>query len=151
MENIQSNGTLGVMLPNSIGGWSSIDPLQALVDNYEMSNGKPITDPASGYDPKHPYDNRDPRLKQTILVPGGSYADGSIMYYDPLDAKSSDYYSGNNCSRTGYEVLKFTSYQKTDFDNIWNTGLDMMLIRYAEVLLSYAEAKIELGQIDGTV
>lgn len=151
MENIQSNGTLGVMLPNSIGGWSSIDPLQALVDNYEMSNGKPITDPASGYDSKHPYDKRDPRLKQTILVPGGSYADGSIMYYDPLDAKSSDYYSGNNCSRTGYEVLKFTSYQKADFDNIWNTGLDMMLIRYAEVLLSYAEAKIELGQIDGTV
>ncbi|MDE1193352.1 MAG: RagB/SusD family nutrient uptake outer membrane protein [Arachidicoccus sp.] len=150
MENTHPNGTLGVMLPNSIGGWSSIDPLQALVDNYEMANGKPITDASSGYDPNHPYDNRDPRLKETILVPGGAYADSSFTDYDPLDASSNDYYSGNNSSRTGYEVLKFTSYQK-DFDNIWNTGLDMMLIRYAEVLLSYAEAKIELGQIDATV
>ncbi len=152
MANTHSNGTLGVMLPNSIGGWSSIDPLQALVDNYETINGKLITDPASGYDPSHPYDNRDPRLKETVLVPGGSYADGSLVYYDPLDAPSVDYYSsGNNSSRTGYEVLKFTSYLSDLGMDIFNTGLDMMLIRYAEVLLSYAEAKIELGQIDGSV
>ncbi len=147
MENTHSNGTLGVMVPNSLGGWSSIDPTQSLVDNYETISGKPITDPTSGYDSTQPYSNRDPRLTATILVPGQF---GNGMYYDPLDASSDDYYANNNCSVTGYEVRKFTS-NLSDFDNMWNTGLDMMLIRYSEVLLSYAEAKIEANQIDGSV
>ena len=142
-----ANGTLGVMQTSSLGGWSSIDPLQSLVDSYEMNNGKTIDDPTSGYDPTNPYANRDPRLTETILCPGQKY---SGIYYDPLDASSPDYYSGNNNSKTGYEVIKFTS-NLSDFDNIWNTGLDMMIIRYAEVLLSDAEAKIELNQIDATV
>jgi starch-binding outer membrane protein, SusD/RagB family len=144
MENSQPNGGLGVMLPSSDGGWSSIDPTQSLVDSYEMLNGKSITDPTSGYDPSHPFANRDPRLAATIIYPGELYptANNTPVYYDPIDPSSSDYYSGNNNSRTGYEVKKFTS-NLSDFDNIWNTGLNMILIRYAEVLLNYAEAENE--------
>jgi len=146
-ENDHPNGTLGVMLPTSLGGWESISPLQSLVDNYETITGKPITDPTSGYDSTQPYKNRDPRLLATILVPGASYG-GEI--YDPLNHSSVDYYTNYGGSKSLYLVKKFTSYL-SDFDNIWNTGLDMPLIRYAEVLLSYAEAKIELGQIDASV
>ncbi|MGN6181857.1 MAG: RagB/SusD family nutrient uptake outer membrane protein [Mucilaginibacter sp.] len=148
-----SNGVLGVMPSNSSGGWSSIDPLQNLVDAYEMKSGKPITDPASGYDPANPYANRDPRLAATILYPGEQFkqADGTLNYYDPVDASSPDYYaSGNNTSPSGYVVKKFTS-NLPDFDNIWDAGLNMPVIRYAEVLLSDAEAKIEQGIIDPTV
>lgn len=155
-----SNGVLGVMPSNSSGGWSSIDPLQSLVDSYEMANGKLITDPASGYDPTNPYANRDPRLAATILYPGEPFyqAGGavgvlskSVTYYDPLDASSPDYYaSGNNTSPTGYVVKKYTS-NLSDFDNLFQSGLNMTVIRYAEVLLTDAEAKIESGKIDGTV
>jgi hypothetical protein len=147
LENTHPNGTLGVMVPNSLGGWSSINPTQSLVDNYETITGKLITDPNSGYDSTQPYTNRDPRLTATILVPGQF---GNGIYYDPITPTSDDYYPNNNCSKTGYEVRKFTS-NLSDFDNIWSTSLDMMLIRYSEVLLSYAEAKIEAGQIDASV
>jgi len=149
-----SNGVIGIFPSNSMGGWSSINPLQSMVDCYEMANGKVITDPTSGYDPTHPYTNRDPRLAATILYPGAPYIpSGSTtpLYYDPLDPSSPDYYqSGNNTSPSGYEVVKYTSHL-SDFDNLFQSGLNMTIIRYAEVLLSYAEAKIESNQIDGTV
>jgi len=149
-----SNGVIGVFPSNSMGGWSAIDPLQGLVDSYEMANGKVITDPTSGYDSTHPYTNRDPRLAATILYPGAPYipAGGTTpLYYDPLDASSPDYYqSGNNTSPSGYEVVKYTSHL-SDFDNLFQSGLNMTIIRYAEVLLSYAEAKNELSGPDGTV
>jgi hypothetical protein len=149
-----ANGVIGVMPSNSMGGWSAIDPLQGLVDSYEMANGKVITDPTSGYDPTNPYTNRDPRLAATILYPGAPYTPAgstSTLYYDPLDASSPDFYAnGNNTSPSGYEVKKFTS-NLGDFDNLFQSGLNMTIIRYAEVLLSYAEAKIEANQIDGSV
>ncbi|MGZ3763959.1 MAG: RagB/SusD family nutrient uptake outer membrane protein [Mucilaginibacter sp.] len=146
-ENDHPNGTLGVMPSASYGGWGSIDPLQSLVNSYEMSNGKVITDPASGYDPNNPYANRDPRLTATIVYPGESY--GGI-YYNSIDPAAPDYYLGGSNSKSGYIPKKFTS-NLTDYDNMWNTGLNIMIIRYAEVLLSYAEAKIESGQIDASV
>jgi len=149
-----ANGVIGVFPSNSMGGWSSVTPLQSMVDGYEMANGKVITDPTSGYDPTHPYTNRDPRLAATILYPGAPYIPSggtTALYYDPLDASSADYYqSGNNTSPTGYEVVKYTSHL-SDFDNLFQSGLNMTIIRYAEVLLSDAEAKIESNQIDASV
>ncbi|WP_183580523.1 RagB/SusD family nutrient uptake outer membrane protein [Mucilaginibacter sp. X5P1] len=151
-----TNGVLAVMPSNSMGGQASICPLQSLVDAYEMTNGKVITDPASGYDPLHPYTNRDPRLAMTILYPGEAftYADGTKSFYDPLDQTSQDYYLPplSNRSASGYIVKKFTS-NLADYNTygLYQTGLNMIIFRYAEVLLSYAEAKVESNQIDGTV
>lgn len=148
-----SNWVIGVMASNSYGGWSSIDPTQGLVDAYEMDNGKTIDDPSSGYDPAQPFKNRDPRLAATIVYPGQQYAriDGSPNYYDPLDASSSDYYQSGNCSRTGYEVKKWLPVLADYTPDIFNTSANPIVIRYAEVLLTYAEAKIESGQIDNSV
>ncbi len=156
VDNPSANSTYvyAVMPSNSSGGYASICPLQSLVDNYEMTNGKIITDPASGYDPASPYTNRDPRLAATILYPGEAFlqpGSTSPTYYDPLSASSPDNYaSGNNTSPTGYIVKKFTS-NLNDFPNLFQSGLNSILIRYAEILLSYAECKIELGQIDASV
>lgn len=150
-----ANGVLGVMPSNASGGWSSIDPTQNLVDAYDMDNGKPITDPSSGYDPSNPYLHRDPRLAATILYPGALInplvPGGPTSYYDPLDSSSPDYYaSGNNTSPSGYVVNKYTSHI-SDFDQLFQSGLNITVIRYAEILLTYAEAKIESGQIDPSV
>jgi len=149
-----ANGVWGVMPSNSSGGWSSIDPTKNLVDAYDMDNGKPITDPASGYDPTNPYAHRDPRLAATILYPGAPFKQAGATtntYYDPMSPNSPDYYaSGNNTSPSGYVVNKFTS-NLSDFDNLFQSGLNITVLRYAEVLLSDAEAKIELGKIDASV
>lgn len=141
--------TLGLMVlaPESTpgGGWSSVNITQSLVDAYEMANGRTIDDPASGYNIDHPFVNRDPRLLQTVIIPGAEYAG---IIFNPMDPNSLDYWPTYNY--TGYVGRKYINY-KSDFPDIYNTGLNIPLIRYAEVLLNYAEAKIELNQIDNTV
>lgn len=137
--------SLGVLVTETQGGWWSVDPTQSLVDAYEMKNGKLITDATSGYNPEDPYKNRDPRLEATIIHPGSLY-EGS--YFDPLSPSSIDYYAVY--SYTGYADKKYTPVL-ADFGDMWNSGLNIPVIRYAEVLLTYAEAKIEAGQIDASV
>lgn len=129
------------------GGVASTTPTQSLVDAYEMDNGKVISDPSSGYDSEQPYSNRDPRLKESIVTPGALY---NGVYYGSIDESSPDYYSGNNNSKTGYLVRKFVP-DISDFPDFFNTGLNIIVMRYAEILLNYAEAKIELDQIDDSV
>lgn len=137
--------SLGVLVTESAGGWWSVDPTQSLVDTYEMQNGKLITDAGSGYNPDEPYKNRDPRFGATIIAPGSFY-EGS--YFDPLNPSGIDYYAVY--SYTGYAPKKYTSHL-ADIPDMWNSGLNIPVIRYAEILLTYAEAKIELNQIDETV
>jgi hypothetical protein len=136
---------LGTLPPGSAGGWYIEGPTQSLVDAYEMTNGKTIDDPTSGYDPNDPYENRDPRLSATIIVPGSLY---NGKYFDPVDANSVDYYVGY--AYTGYSIRKYIA-DLSDYKDIWNTGLNIPVIRYAEVLLTYAEAKIEANQLDNSV
>ena len=138
-------GNLGVLVVESSGGWWSVNPTQSLVDTYEMSNGKTIDDPTSGYNPDDPYKNRDPRLNATIIYPGAFY-EGN--YFNPLNPSSIDYYAVY--SYTGYAPKKYVP-NLADFPDMWNTGLNIPVIRYAEILLTYAEAKIELNQIDNSV
>ncbi|MDR0792924.1 MAG: RagB/SusD family nutrient uptake outer membrane protein [Chitinophagaceae bacterium] len=141
--------TIGLMVlaPESTpgGGWSSVNITQSLVDAYEMANGKTIDDPTSGYDVDHPFVNRDPRLLQTVIVPGAEYAG---IIFNPMDPNSLDYWPTYNY--TGYVGRKYINY-KADFSDLYNAGLNIPLIRYAEILLTYAEAKIELNQIDNSV
>jgi hypothetical protein len=141
------NGDIGIMPSSGYGGWASLSPTQSLVDAYEMTNGKTIDDPASGYNPDDPYKNRDSRLAATVVYPGQMYGG---RYYNSIDGKSPDYYNNNNNSPTGYIEKKFTAFL-SDYPDMWNTGLNMIVIRYAEVLLSYAEAQVETGIIDNTV
>lgn len=134
-------------------GESSIVPLRALVDSYEMLNGKAISDPDSGYDPYDPYANRDPRLKQTILTPGDIMQDGNVFNPYPgqtpvgTDAVDNTDY---NTSKSGFNFKKYVNEE--DLREANNNGhINIVLIRYAEVLLSYAEAKIETNDIDQSV
>jgi starch-binding outer membrane protein, SusD/RagB family len=55
------------------GSYSTVVPTQALVDSYEAIDGKPI-DESSIYDPKNPFDNRDPRLLASIVTPQSKWA-----------------------------------------------------------------------------
>lgn len=153
VQSTYSNNTPGQLSTNSSGGYAALVPLQNLVDAYEMNNGKPITDPASGYDTANPYANRDPRLAATIMYPGQQFTqpNGTLTYYNPFDPQGSDYYASRNNSSPGAYLVKKYTPNLNDFSQLFNTGLNMPVIRYAEVLLTDAEAKIELGKIDGTV
>lgn len=152
LQNDNEQWVLGAMLPNSLGGWSSMAPAQSLVDAYETKNGLTIDKDAS-YNPLQPYDNRDPRLDASIIRPGLLYMGA---YFNPLNAGSPDLVGNNNASPTGFNFKKYVAniddYDGTAYGtDVWNTGGAMILIRYAEVLLTYAEAKIEDNQIDASV
>lgn len=116
-------------------------PVQEFVDAFEMKNGKSIDDPTSGYDPTDPYVNRDPRFDATLIVNGSIFGFQGLpvyMYVGGEDGINKPYET-----TTGYLMRKGTD--ETNQDYYGGTGSDQNWIelRYAEVLLNYAEAQNE--------
>jgi len=138
--------------PNGYNGWAGNSPLQNLVDAYEMKSGKPITDVTSGYDAANPYANRDARFYASILYNGASYRGSTIQGYTPGGKDSKDGPSNWNSTKTGYYLRKFMD-DNNPIDNPWEVaGLQPWIyLRYAEVLLNYAEAQNEAAGPDATV
>jgi len=138
--------------PNGYGGWAGNSPLQNLVDAYEMKNGKVITDAASGFDAARPYANRDARFYATVLYNGALYRGDTLKIYTPGGKDSKDGPSNWNATKTGYYLRKFMD-DNNPIDNPWNiAGLQPWIyLRYAEVLLNYAEAQNEAVGPDATV
>lgn len=138
--------------PNGYNGWAGNTPLQNMVDAYQMSNGKDITDPTSGYNAQQPYVNRDARFYATILYNGAPYRNDTVKIYTPGGKDSKDGPSNWNTTKTGYYLRKFMD-DRNPIDNPWNVaGLQPWIyFRYAEVLLNYAEAQNEAVGPDGTV
>lgn len=144
------------LAPLSVGARvNQMSPTQELVDDYLMMNGRPISDSNSGYNENDPYKNRDPRLSGTVVYHGFPWKlpDGSLqtIYIRPGSAPDEsaavDEYKGQgtNSSSTGYYMRKY--YDPTSLVGM-ESGLNLILIRYADVLLMYAEAKNELGQMN---
>jgi hypothetical protein len=145
-------------VPRSVGGRvSAMAPTQELVNDYIMQNGKGIDEAGSGYDENNPYANRDPRLTATVVYDGYQWVkpDGSIktIYIKPgsdPDPSAPDEYNpaSQSSSPTGYYWRKY--FDPSALAN-FVSGNNIHLIRYAEVLLDYAEAKNSLGEMDATV
>jgi hypothetical protein len=146
--------------PNSVGGWSSGCPLQSLVDAYECIDGNPINS-SPLYDPNDPYANRDPRLTHSILYPGRNWRNGVYNTIPGATYPGKEIVAGDdltdgtggqwNKTATGYNWLKYISEDDIDNGDYWNGAIHFILIRYAEILLTYAEAKIENDDIDQSV
>ena len=130
----------------SLSGWAEVVPLQSLVDAYECTDGKSI-DQSSLYDAGHPFKNRDPRLAMTVILPGAE-VNGKVI--DVTAAGSADALGENNASYSGYYYKK---YVPTEISGSYDANCtnDIILFRYAGVLLTYAEAKIEANDIDQSV
>lgn len=140
-------GTIGQMYNNKDAGWSSIVPTQNLVDMYEMTDGK-TKEESSLYDAAHPFANRDPRMEMTILFPGQDWRGEVLNTLDeltPEGGKNINYPTyTDNASKTALTWAKYLDPFE-QYPNVWNTGACVIVFRYAEVLLSYAEAENELN------
>lgn len=147
-------------VPLSVGGRvNAFAPTQELVDDYIMLNGRGIDEADSGYKEDDPYINRDPRLSATIVYHGYQWTNGkgvtSTIYIQPGSSKDAgvanlDEYAGpgQNSTGTGYYIRKY--FDPTAPEGL-AAGLNIILMRYADVLLMYAEAKNELGGMNETV
>lgn len=133
------------LFPNSWLGHVHAPPIQNLVDDYEMTNGRKIDDPESGYDPQNPYVNRDPRFYASILFDGAPFKGRTLETFTPggLDSFESTI-SAFNASETGYTMRKFIDEEVDDIGS-GNSNAPWIYIRYAEILLNYAEAMYALG------
>lgn len=128
---------------------STYVPTRALVDLYETTAGKLITDATSGYDPANPYANRDPRLKFSVFLTGDPLPSGITYRPEPTSGTADAVGNTYIASTTGFNIKKYINTE--DYANPANNGINIILLRYAEVLLTYAEAKIELNQLDASV
>lgn len=147
IENIFGLGTIGQMYNNADAGWSSIVPTQNLVDMYEMDNGLLKEEAGSGYDETHPFANRDPRMDMTVLFPGQEWRGSILNTLDEMvDNKKNINYPlyTDNASKTSLSWAKYLD-PIDQYSNIWNTAACVIVFRYAEVLLSWAEAENELN------
>ena len=146
--------------PRNLAGYSQIVPSQFMVDSYECIDGLPI-DESPLYDPSKPFENRDPRLDASIIRPQALF--GGYVFETHRDSLVTTRYVDGKATRvanqdginpfssfTGYLWRKFAAPE--DMPGNVDTGeLNWIIMRYGEVLLIYAESKIELGQIDNTV
>lgn len=130
--------------PNGYNAWGGNTPLQNLVDDYQTTSGKAITETGSGYDPAKPYQNRDPRFGYTVIYDGANYRGRNMEAFVPGGKDSKDGNSNWNTTKTGYYLKKFMN-DAYPIDNPWDVaGLQPWIyMRYAEVLLNFAEASNE--------
>ena len=115
------------------------------MNTYLTTRGTPFTD-IDGYqtiDFIREFDGRDARMAQTVISP---------TYKMKISGRERLYSPNWKVTRTGYHPIKWSI--DDDADNVlskaasWNS---LPILRYAEVLLNYAEAKAELGEMDAAV
>jgi hypothetical protein len=140
----------------AVASQGKVSPTQELVDAFPMANGKTITDVTSGYNAANPYANRDPRLTQTIFYNGTQYLKRPVQTYEGGLDKPNNGTNGGVQTQTGYYAKKFladdannSTWSPTIFTN--STLASFVIIRYADILMMYAEAQNELSGPDVTV
>jgi len=109
---------------------------KSLVNTYLMADGSRFTD-QPGYETMtfaEETQNRDPRLAQTIRTPGYTRIGNSTVLVPNFDN-----------ARTGYQNIKYV--MSAAYDGFSQNVNDLPVFRFAEVLLNFAEAKAELGQL----
>lgn len=146
-------------LPRNAGGYGSYNPSWDLLASYLCTDGLPI-DESPLFDPRNPFKNRDPRCSMTIVAFNTEHCG---FEYDPSPAATTimNYTTGKTQSNQDTrKVNQYASYTgllwKKGIDASWlENGLkveqDYIIMRYADVLLMYAEAMIEQNKIDDSV
>lgn len=138
------------------GGWGAAEaPSWDLFCSFLCTDGLPI-DESPLFNPKEPFKNRDPRCTETIVEFGTPWL-GFIYQPHPDSLLTLNLNTGkmvkNNDTRSNAQYASFNGLMwKKSIDEDWSDDYkaenECIIMRYADVLLMYAEAKIELGEID---
>lgn len=124
--------------------YNSNAPLLDIAEAYQMqATGLPIGDPNSGYDDDNSYKGRDPRLYATIVFPGDKYMGTTV--------------TNKRFAITGYGLEKYSIYTEEEPQKgladlkAGQSYTNYIVLRYADILLMYAEAQNEYSGPDGSV
>lgn len=147
------------LITRNSGGYGAYCPSWDLFASFLCTDGLPI-DESPLFDPRNPFKNRDPRCNATIVEFGTRHL-GFDYNPHPNALQVMNYNTGkiqkNNDTRANAQFASFNGLVfKKGIDETWlangkDVDPDNIIIRYADVLLMYAEAKIEQNEIDQTV
>jgi hypothetical protein len=137
--------------PMAEGDGIVLAPAANYVNYYGMANGLPLSDPESGFDPTHPWKDRDPRFYHDIIYDGVKVVAGTIPNSTDEAWRYANLYTGGNyvndprtVSRTGYLNYKFIPLGANKWDLTYGysyaTHFHLSWVRLADVYLMYAEA-----------
>ena len=137
--------------------WGNYNPTQELVDQFFMANGKPITDPTSGYDPQHPYVGRERRFYKWIVYDGAPYKMDWMPKQDTIFTRIDNVnpslnqidFASTDVSNTAYYFRKKLNPINRPATGL--SGANYIYYRYVEILLGYAEAQNEAVGPDASV
>lgn len=138
------NATLSILHNSTyytIGNYGNPSMTRKMACSYLMSDGKRYTE-QTGWETKELKDelkNRDPRMSQSIRGIGYTRVDGT-------DVVAPSFVN----TITGYQPTKYMLGLNAGADTYNKSYQDLHIYRYAEILLNYAEAKAELGNISQT-
>lgn len=124
-------------------GWpdfATVQPISNLVTSYETTDGNPITS-SPLYNPANPYANRDPRLRYSVYTPG----------HKPWLYAADSVFRQMSAVRTGFMVRKYIDESRSPYGYATQSDQDIVLLRFADVLLMYAEAQNEAAGPDAGV
>ena len=154
---VKTWGEMHDMAPISVGARvNGRAPTESLVSAYLMEDGL-TTNASPLYNAAHPYAHRDPRLTATVVYDGYRWSDnvadgttGKIIYTHPNSNITTDAFAGPNKNQTptGYYVRKY--YDAKHEDRL-GSSINIITMRYADVLLMYAEAMNEQGKMSQEV
>jgi len=152
-----TNGLNTLNLPSDVNGWSSLTPSQSMLDAYWNRDGSahaPLDNAARAVLYNYPntpdpayfddFKDRDPRFYASIFFTGNewnAYQKGYSFVWGK---------GGSNNSQTGYNYRKLVDPAYSSLPEFLG-GQSFPLLRYAEVLLIYAEATNELSGPEKTV
>ena len=129
--------------PAKDGGWCLINVAASLFEAYQFKDGSAFTYESPLYNPENLGENRDPRLDYTLYYNGAIFR--GVPYNCHPDSQSPDKVMGGQTTQTGFMMRKY--FDETYSGDLSSYGANIPVIRYAEVLLSYLEAKMEAGDV----
>jgi hypothetical protein len=153
--------TIGIqdVVPRNAGGWGAWSPTWELFCSFLCTDGLPI-DESPLYNPQDPFRNRDPRCTATVVEFETPHL-GFMYQPHPDSLQVMNFNTGrkqtNNDTRSNAQFASFNGLlwkkgvDNTWLQNGWQVDPAKLIVRYADVLLMYAEAKIESDDIDRSV
>jgi hypothetical protein len=143
--------------PVGEGGTGGLCPSQNLIDMYDMADGSspftrydatgspvytggvsaPAVNTVSGYSDEDMWANRDPRLSSTVLYHGVVWGNGTI---NVVKGQRDNPVGNANATQTGYYLRKYIPENILSNVHSGTSYRNWIIMRYAEVLLNYAEA-----------
>ncbi|MBU1820520.1 MAG: RagB/SusD family nutrient uptake outer membrane protein, partial [Bacteroidetes bacterium] len=157
-ETFLNNNDTRTYISRNSGGFGSQIPTWSIMDIYECTDGQTI-DKSPLYDPHKPFRNRDPRMTMSIVELSTPWL-GYIYQSHPDSLRVWSPKLGtmvtNNDTRAIAQFASYTGFiWKKRVDQSWSdirlSESPILVLRYADILLMYAEAKIELNEIDQSV